>query len=81
VRIDADDGLVIGGNTLEAFADGQRLELTQVEFQILQLLASRPGCAFSRMRILDYLWGNEKPVTDRSVALARQDWRPGQASR
>jgi two-component system phosphate regulon response regulator PhoB len=68
VRIDADDGLIIDANTLEAFADGQRLELTQVEFRILQLLASRPGCAFSRMKILDYLWGNEKPVTDYTLS-------------
>ncbi len=66
-RIDAGDGLVIDTDTVEAFAAGQRLELTQAEFRILQLLASRVGWVFSREKILDYLWGNEKNVTDRSV--------------
>jgi DNA-binding response OmpR family regulator len=66
-RIDAGDGLVIDTDTVEAFAGGQRLDLTQAEFRILQLLASRVGWVFSREKILDYLWGNEKNVTDRSV--------------
>ena len=66
-RIDAGDGLVVDADSLEAFSQGQRLELTQAEFRILQLLASRIGWVFSREKILDYLWGNEKNVTDRSV--------------
>ncbi len=66
-RIDAGDGLVIDADTMEAFARGERLELTQAEFRVLQLLASRIGWVFSREKILDYLWGNEKNVTDRSV--------------
>ena len=66
-RIDAGDGLIIDTDTVEAFVGGQRLELTQAEFRILQLLASRTGWVFSREKILDYLWGNEKNVTDRSV--------------
>jgi DNA-binding response OmpR family regulator len=66
-RIDAGEGLIIDTDTLEAFADGHRLELTQAEFRILQLLAGRVGWVFSREKILDYLWGNEKNVTDRSV--------------
>jgi DNA-binding response OmpR family regulator len=66
-RIDAGDGLVIDTDTVEAFVGGARLELTQAEFRILQLLASRVGWVFSREKILDHLWGNEKNVTDRSV--------------
>jgi DNA-binding response OmpR family regulator len=66
-RIDAGDGLIIDTDTVEAFMGAQRLELTQAEFRILQLLASRTGWVFSREKILDYLWGNEKNVTDRSV--------------
>ena len=66
-RIDAGDGLVIDVDAVEVRAGGRTLELTQAEFRILQLLASRVGWVFSREKILDYLWGNEKNVTDRSV--------------
>ncbi len=45
----------------------RKLELTQAEFRILHLLAARIGWVFSREKILDHLWGNEKNVTDRSV--------------
>jgi DNA-binding response OmpR family regulator len=66
-RIDAGDGLRLDGDTVEAFLDGALLELTRAEFRILQLLATRPGWVFSREKILDHLWGDEKSVTDRSV--------------
>jgi DNA-binding response OmpR family regulator len=63
----------IGGILLidtEKFAvtvDGDKLELTSTEFKILQALASKPGWVFSRDKILDYLWGREKAVLDRTV--------------
>jgi DNA-binding response OmpR family regulator len=66
-RIDAGGGLVIDVEAHEATLGGKPLELTAAEMQLLQLLASRPGWVFSREKILDRLWGNEKTVTDRSV--------------
>jgi DNA-binding response OmpR family regulator len=66
-RIDAGGGLLIDGESREVFSGTSRLELTQAEFRILQLLASRMGWVFSREKILDHLWGDEKNVTDRSV--------------
>jgi DNA-binding response OmpR family regulator len=60
-------GLRIDTDMQEAFLNGQRIELTQAEFRILHLLATRPGWVFSREKILDHLWGDEKNVTDRSV--------------
>jgi len=60
-------GLIIDGDKFEVTADGQPVELTATEFRILQLLASRPGRVFSRDQILDYLWGHEKAVIDRTV--------------
>ncbi len=41
--------------------------MTSTEFRILQLLASKSGWVFSREKILDHLWGNEKAVVDRTV--------------
>ena len=66
-RIEVADGLLIDTDTLEASLHGQKLELTQAEFRILHLLATRIGWVFSREKILDHLWGDEKNVTDRSV--------------
>jgi two-component system phosphate regulon response regulator PhoB/two-component system alkaline phosphatase synthesis response regulator PhoP len=45
----------------------EKIELTSTEFKILQVLASKPGWVFSRDKILDYLWGREKAVLDRTV--------------
>jgi DNA-binding response OmpR family regulator len=66
-RLDAGAGLLVDGDTMQAFIDGRVIDLTRAEFGILQLLASRPGWVFSREKILDHLWGDEKSVTDRSV--------------
>jgi two-component system alkaline phosphatase synthesis response regulator PhoP len=66
-RIDAGQGLAIDTDRREASIGGRPITLTRAEFGILQLLASRPGWVFSRERILDHLWGDEKTVTDRSV--------------
>jgi two-component system phosphate regulon response regulator PhoB/two-component system alkaline phosphatase synthesis response regulator PhoP len=51
----------------EVSVKGRKVELTSTEFRILQLLASKKGWVFSRDKILDYLWGNEKTVVDRTV--------------
>ena len=45
----------------------KQIELTSTEFRILQLLASKKGFVFTRENILDYLWGEEKAVIDRTV--------------
>ncbi len=66
-KIEVGQGLRIDTDMREAFLDEQRIELTQAEFRILHLLATRPGWVFSREKILDHLWGDEKNVTDRSV--------------
>ena len=55
---------------LEKFAvkvEGEKIDLTSTEFKILELLSSKQGWVFSRDKILDYLWGREKAVLDRTV--------------
>jgi two-component system phosphate regulon response regulator PhoB/two-component system alkaline phosphatase synthesis response regulator PhoP len=59
--------LVIDGDKFEVAVAGEKVELTATEFKILQLLASKPGRVFTRDRILDHLWGDEKAVVDRTV--------------
>lgn len=51
----------------EVYAGGKKVILTSTEFKILHLLASKKGWVFTRDQILDYLWGEEKAVVDRTV--------------
>jgi two-component system, OmpR family, alkaline phosphatase synthesis response regulator PhoP len=48
-------------------AGGTPMELTFTEFQLLSLLARRPGWVFTRTQIVDAVRGGDYPVTDRSV--------------
>ena len=48
-------------------ANGQPIDLTYTEFQVLILLAKRPGWVFTRSQIVDAVRGDDYPVTDRSV--------------
>lgn len=61
------DTLVIDLQKYEVTVLGKKIPLTNVEFTLLQLLASRKGHVFSRGRILDYLWGSSAAVTERTV--------------
>ncbi|MGD1975060.1 MAG: response regulator transcription factor [Desulfobacterales bacterium] len=48
-------------------AAGRPVDLTFTEFQVLHLLAQRPGWVFTRSMIVDAVRGDDYPVTDRSV--------------
>jgi two-component system phosphate regulon response regulator PhoB len=48
-------------------ANGIPVELTYTEFQVLYILARRPGWVFTRSQIVDAVRGDDYPVTDRSV--------------
>jgi len=48
-------------------AAGKPVDLTYTEFQVLYLLARRPGWVFTRSMIVDAVHGDDYPVTDRSV--------------
>lgn len=46
---------------------GQDVVLAKKEFELLYLLASRPGRVFLRNEILSQIWGNEVIVGDRTI--------------
>ena len=48
-------------------ASGENIELTFSEFQLLYLLAYRPGWVFTRTQIVDAIHGEGYAVTDRAV--------------
>ncbi|MCX6297978.1 MAG: response regulator transcription factor [Bacteroidetes bacterium] len=47
--------------------DGKDVVLAKKEFELLHLLASRPGRVFLRNEILSQVWGNEVIVGDRTI--------------
>jgi two-component system phosphate regulon response regulator PhoB len=46
---------------------GRLVDLTYTEFEILYLMARRPGWVFTRYQLVDGVRGSNYPVTDRSV--------------
>lgn len=66
---------VIDGEKHETYVSGKKVDLTVTEFRILSLLASKTGVVFSRERILEHLWGNEKMVIDRTIDMHIKNMR------
>jgi len=46
---------------------GQKIDLSMTEFKLLKIFIERRGWVFSRDQLLDYLWGNDKIVIDRTI--------------
>ena len=47
--------------------DDKEIVLAKKEFELLHLLASRPGRVFLRNEILSQIWGNDVIVGDRTI--------------
>jgi two-component system, OmpR family, alkaline phosphatase synthesis response regulator PhoP len=47
--------------------DGKEVTLAKKEFELLYLLASKPGRVFVRNEILSQVWGAEVIVGDRTI--------------
>ncbi len=63
----ASHGLTLDASRYEAMLDGKALDLTPVEFRLLNTLASRPGRIFPRDELLDSLYADHRVVSDRTV--------------
>jgi two-component system alkaline phosphatase synthesis response regulator PhoP len=61
------DGLVIDPEKFIVQFEGKEISLAKKEFELLQLLASRPGRVFLRNEILSQVWGNDVIVGDRTI--------------
>jgi two-component system, OmpR family, alkaline phosphatase synthesis response regulator PhoP len=51
----------------EVTVDGRPATLAKKEFELLYMLASKPGRVFLRNEILNQVWGNEVIVGDRTI--------------
>ncbi len=59
--------IVIDSGRREVKAEGNPIDLTFTEFQLLGFLAANPGWVFTRNQIVDAVRGEGYAVTDRSV--------------
>lgn len=61
------ESLIIDTEKHRVSVDGKNVELTNAEFKLLKILAEKKGRTFSRDKLLDLLWGEEKAVIDRTI--------------
>jgi two-component system alkaline phosphatase synthesis response regulator PhoP len=59
--------LVINREEYKIILDNSEIVLPRKEFELLSLLASKPGKVFKREEILDKVWGNEVIVGGRTI--------------
>lgn len=59
--------LVINRDEYKIVLKGKEIILPRKEFELLSLLASKPGKVFKREDILDKVWGNEVVVGGRTI--------------
>jgi two-component system alkaline phosphatase synthesis response regulator PhoP len=71
-NIDLDKSIEIGGILIDPVkftvtSNGKNVVLAKKEFELLRLLASKPGRVFLRDEILQMVWGNDVIVGDRTI--------------
>jgi len=61
------NGLRVEPGSHRVFANGKPLELGPTEFRILHFFITHPERVYSRGQILDYVWGNNVYIEERTV--------------
>jgi DNA-binding response OmpR family regulator len=76
------EGLVLDPQAFTCVLDGQPLDLTPIEFELLSLLAAHPGRTFNRMYLVETIWHSVYVEGDRAVdnAVLRLRAKLGQMS-
>jgi two-component system response regulator BaeR len=54
-------------HSFRVLAEGHEIELTTVEFQLLQALYQQPGRIFSRSKLMDLIYQDQRIVSDRTI--------------
>ncbi len=60
-------GIKIDRERFVVIKDGKEFNLPKKEFELMELLASKPGKVFTRDVILDKVWGEDVVVGDRTI--------------
>ncbi len=77
------DNLVLNPDARSVVLDGEHLDLTPMEFELLALLMQNPGRAFSRAYLLQTVWdtayGGDRSVDNTVMRLRRKLGATGEA--
>ncbi|MBA3016481.1 MAG: response regulator [Proteobacteria bacterium] len=60
-------GLILDETRYLATVNGQALDLTAVEFRLLQILVASPGRIFGRQQLMDRIYQDQRIVSDRTI--------------
>lgn len=60
-------GIELDDERKKMFIEGIKVELTPIEFNIMQLFLKNPGKVFNREEILNFAWKGDSHVIDRTV--------------
>ena len=63
----AESGLTLDPSGFKATIGGKDLGLTAVEFELLNVLASHPGRIYTREQLMDFMYHDQRVVSDRTV--------------
>jgi len=61
------EGIVLDPSRFRVTVDGEEVVLTATEFRLLTILMEHPGQVFSREKLIEHLWNNEKAIMDRTI--------------
>ncbi len=61
------EGLVLDEPRLQAKLNGHDLELTAVEFKLLQFLVANHGRIYGRQQLMDRIYADQRIVSDRTI--------------
>ena len=79
------DGLVINPEAREVTLDGRPIELTRIEFDLLDTLSATPKVVYSREQLLERVWGDgwvgDDHVVDVHIANLRKKLERGDGRR
>ncbi|MCU0422720.1 MAG: response regulator transcription factor [Bacteroidia bacterium] len=59
--------IIIDRETFLVYKGDEKIQLARKEFELLYLLAGKPGKVFTREYILEKVWGDEVLVVDRTI--------------
>lgn len=73
-KVEAPDRIVFGGieidnRTKQVTLDGEKVNLTKTEYEILNLLVKNPGVIFSPAEIYEKIWNDPSYGTENTVAV------------
>jgi two-component system, OmpR family, alkaline phosphatase synthesis response regulator PhoP len=69
--------LIIDRRKVQVFRDDEVIDLPRKEFEILWLMASKPGRVFTREEIFEKIWGNDVIVGSRTIDVHIRKLREG----